>query len=129
MNKRDLKKFEKLLLERREQIVRGLDTMKGDLLYQKMTDRPTSDVDAAAEIGTDSFERETALRVYRNESEELREIDEALKRIEDGSYGTCQGTGNPIPKKRLEAFPTARYCVEYQAELEKEARIQGIRTY
>lgn len=125
MNKKDLKKFEKLLKERREEITEGLDRMKGDLLYQKMTDRPTGDVDAAAEIGTDSFERETALRVYGNESEELYEIDQALKRIEEGNYGVCEGTGKPIPKKRLEAFPTARYCVEYQAELEKSARSQG----
>ncbi|MFP4502575.1 MAG: TraR/DksA family transcriptional regulator [Candidatus Hydrogenedentota bacterium] len=127
MNKRDLKKFEKLLLKRREEILAGLDSMRGDLLYQKMTDRPTGDVDAAAEIGTDSFERETALRVYGNEAEELREIDAALERINEGTYGVCEGTGKPIPKKRLEAFPTARYCVEYQAELEKDSRTQGWR--
>ncbi len=127
MNKRDLKKFEKLLLQRREEILAGLDSMRGDLLYQKMTDRPTGDVDAAAEIGTDSFERETALRVYGNEADELREIDAALDRIKEGTYGVCEGTDKPIPKKRLEAFPTARYCVEYQAELEKDSRRQGWR--
>ncbi len=122
MTERDLKKFEKLLLQQRSRITQDMNNLRDDVLYQRFSDRPMADPNSAADVGTDSFERETALRVVGNEAKELNEIDDALKRIEDGTYGICEGTGKPIPKKRLEAFPAARYCVEYQAELEKEAQ-------
>jgi len=47
------------------------------------------------------------------------EIDDALDRIENGTYGICEGTGQPIPKERLEAIPWARYCTVYASLLEK----------
>lgn len=123
MTKKELAKFEKLLIEERDRIVFGLNSLKGDVLYQPLSDRSTADPNAAADIGTDSFERETALQVVGNESRELYEIEQALLRIKNDTYGICEGTGNPIPKKRLEVFPAARYCVEYQAELEKSGRL------
>jgi len=49
----------------------------------------------------------------------LREIDDALGRIEHRTYGICEGTGKPIPKTRLEAQPWAKYCVEYARMLEQ----------
>jgi len=49
----------------------------------------------------------------------LTEIDEALRRIEEGTYGICEGTNKPIPKARLEAQPWARYCVEYARMIEE----------
>lgn len=123
MTKKELEKFEKLLIEERDRIVHGLNSLKGEVLYQPLSDRSTADPNAAADIGTDSFERETALQVVGNESRELYEIEQALLRIKNGTYGICEGTGKPIPKKRLEVFPAARYCVEYQAELEKSGRL------
>ena len=122
MNKRELKKFQKLLLAERERLLEGVTKLKGDVLYRPMSDRYTADPSSAAEVGTDSFERETALRVVGTESEELYEIEEALKRIEDGSYGVCLGTGEAIPSARLEAFPAARYCIQFQEEIEKMGR-------
>lgn len=123
MTKKELEKFEKLLIEERDRIVHGLNSLKGEVLYQPLSDRSTADPNAAADIGTDSFERETALQVVGNESRELYEIEQALLRIKNGTYGICEGTGKPIPKKRLEVFPAARYCVEYQAELEKSGQL------
>lgn len=122
MTRKEMQKFEKLLLAERERILNGLNSLKGEVLYQPLTDRSMSDPNAAADVGTDSFDRETALQVVGNEARELYEIDQALQRIKDGTYGICEGTGKPIPKKRLEVFPAARYCVEYQAELEKSGR-------
>jgi RNA polymerase-binding protein DksA len=122
MTKKELKKFEQLLLAERERILRGIAGLRGEVLYQPLSDRPMADPNAAADVGTDSFERETALRVYGNEAKELEEIDDALDRIQRGNFGVCEGTGKPIPKKRLEVFPAARYCVEYQAELEKTGK-------
>jgi RNA polymerase-binding protein DksA len=51
----------------------------------------------------------------------LREIDDALERIEQGTYGICEGTGKPILKARLKAQPWARYCVDYARLLEQRA--------
>ena len=120
MNKRDLKKFENLLLAERARLLKGVTAMEEDVLYQPADLTKDSDVTSLAEVGTDSFERETARTLAKTETERLFEIDEALKRIQEGTYGICEGTGKPIPKKRLEAYPTARYCVEYQEKLEEE---------
>ncbi len=122
MDEQETKRFEKLLLAERDRILRGMNALRGDVLYQTAADRPSADPAAAADIGTDSFDRENALRRVGAESKELYEIDEALDRIKKGTYGICEGTGEAIPTKRLEAFLAARYCVAYQAELEKQER-------
>lgn len=122
MNKRDLKKFENLLIRERERILSGMRKLHRDTLYQPASDNSSSDLTNYAEVGTDNFEREVALRVASNESDSLYEIEEALKRVESGTYGICEGSGKPIPRKRLEVFPAARYTIEYQEKLEKEGR-------
>ena len=122
MNKKDLNKFKKLLLTERDRILKGVQNMERDVLYQAVDSSKDTDVTSLAEVGTDAFERETAPTLAGAESERLYEIDQALERIEKGTYGICEGTGEPIARKRLEAFPAARYCIEYQEELEKERR-------
>lgn len=72
-----------------------------------------------ADIGTDTYEQEFSLGLMDSERRLVREILDALKRIERGTYGICEGTGQPIPKGRLEANPWARYCVEYASLLEQ----------
>ena len=72
-----------------------------------------------ADIGTDNYEQEFALGLLDSERKLLREINEALQRIEDGTYGICEGTGEPIPRARLEANPWARYCVAYARLIEQ----------
>lgn len=72
-----------------------------------------------ADIGTDTYEQEFSLGLMDSERKMVREILDALKRIEQGTYGICEGTGKPIPKGRLEANPWARYCVEYASLLEQ----------
>ncbi len=127
MNKRDLKKFEKQLLAERSRICSGINTLRADTLYQQGTEEHVVDPDDSAEAGTDSNQFETAMRLADSESELLSEIDAALDRVRNGTYGICEGTEKPIPKARLEAFPAARYCVEYQAELEKQGVMGGYR--
>jgi RNA polymerase-binding transcription factor DksA len=80
----------------------------------------SADLASYAETGTDNFSLETALNIASNESEWLQNIGDALRRIEDGSYGTCEMCEQPIPRKRLEFFPSAKYCVGCQSKLEKE---------
>jgi DnaK suppressor protein len=80
-----------------------------------------------ADAGSDAYDRDFALSLLSQEQDSLYEIDEALKRIENGTYGICEMCGKAIPHARLEALPFTRYTVECQAELEKRSRFQRIR--
>ena len=64
-----------------------------------------------ADMGATSFERDHELTVVNNEREKLAQIDRALARIADGTYGTCESCGNPIGKMRVMAFPRATLCL------------------
>lgn len=122
MNKKDAKKFQKLLLDEQEKLSEGIKKLGQDTLYQPVTDN-VSDVASYAEVGTDSFERETALNIASGESARLREISDALRRIDDGSFGVCEGCEAEIARKRLEVFPSARYCIECQSKLERNGTL------
>lgn len=70
------------------------------------------------DVATETAEREKDLSVLEHIDAQLREVTDAFQRLDDGRYGICEGTGEPIPDERLEAEPTARYTVEYKARLE-----------
>ncbi len=123
MTKKELAKFEKLLLDERHRLLTSIKTIEDASRNESVRDSG-GDFSSYAETGTDSFELETALNIASAESDRLSEIDEALQRIKDGTYGICEGTGEPIPKKRLEVFPAARFSIEHQAQLEREQRGQ-----
>lgn len=72
-----------------------------------------------ADLGSDEFQYETMIHLVGSESEYLYEIEEALGRIEDGTFGTCQDGDHPIALPRLEAVPTARLCIQCQEQQEK----------
>ncbi len=72
-----------------------------------------------ADIGSDNFEQEFTFGLIQSERALLGEINEALQRIENGTYGICAATGKPISKARLKAKPWAKYCYEYELELER----------
>ncbi len=74
-----------------------------------------------ADVGTETFEREKDLSILEQVDSELADVEYALKRLDDGTYGTCEVDGKPIPEERLEAMPAARLCLEHQAEAEREA--------
>lgn len=74
-----------------------------------------------ADVGTETFEREKDLSILEQVDAELADVEYALKRLDDGTYGTCEVDGKPIPEERLEAMPAARLCLEHQAEAEREA--------
>ncbi|GAB4175352.1 MAG: hypothetical protein Fur0032_15120 [Terrimicrobiaceae bacterium] len=80
-----------------------------------------------ADAGSDAYDRDFALSLLSQEQDSLYEIDEALKRIDQGTYGICEMSGKAIPHQRLEALPFTRYTVECQAELEKRNRFQRVR--
>ncbi len=78
-----------------------------------------------ADLGTETFEREKDLSILENVEAELTDIEHALARISDGSYGTCEACGRPIGEERLEAMPATRMCLEDQAAAERQARSAG----
>lgn len=73
-----------------------------------------------ADAGSDSYDRDFALNLISQEQDALYEIEEALKRVEAGTYGVCEMSGEKIPVARLEALPFARFTVECQEQLEKQ---------
>ena len=75
-----------------------------------------------ADAATDSFDRDLVLGLASFEQGGLYEIDAALRRIDDGTYGVCELTRRPIPWKRLEAVPWARFCVEAERRVEGDDR-------
>src|SRR5215471_11922112 len=80
-----------------------------------------------ADAGSDAYDRDFALSLLSQEQDALYEIDQALKRIELGTYGKCEMSGKHIPHARLEAIPFARFTVECQSQLEKQNRASRVR--
>src|SRR5438445_13234920 len=80
-----------------------------------------------ADAGSDAYDRDFALSLLSPEQDALYEIDQALKRIEVGTYGICEMSGKPIPHTRLEAIASARFTVECQSQLEKQNKPPRVR--
>jgi len=80
-----------------------------------------------ADAGSDAYDRDFALSLLSQEQDALYEIDQALKRIELGTYGKCEMSGKPIPHARLEAIPFARFTVQCQSQLEKQSKASRVR--
>jgi RNA polymerase-binding protein DksA len=75
-----------------------------------------------ADIGTETFEREKDLSIIERVEAELADVEHALRRLDEGTYGTCEACGKPIGDARLDAMPAARLCLDDQARAEREAR-------
>lgn len=120
VSKADVKRFQKMLIEERDRLMTSIRNIEEASRTESGHDNG-ADLSSFAETGTDNFNLETALNIASSESERLRDVMDALVRIEKGTYGVCEGSGKPIPTKRLEAFPSARYCLEYQELMEKES--------
>jgi RNA polymerase-binding protein DksA len=74
-----------------------------------------------ADVGTETFEREKDLSILERVEAELDDVEHALTRLDDGTYGTCEACGRPIGDERLEAVPAARFCVDDQSVAEGQA--------
>ncbi|MHC4396792.1 MAG: TraR/DksA family transcriptional regulator [Planctomycetota bacterium] len=114
----EIAKIKVLLLEKRNEILGNVISMEDETLRRQRSDLSNTPIHMA-DIGTDNFDLENTLHLVESERKILTAIDDALGRIEEGTYGICEGSGEPIPKERLEAIPWARYCVAYASRLEK----------
>lgn len=126
MDKRKLKHYEKLLLTKRKEIVEELESIKKALSdgYEsggEITSYPSH----VADIGTDSSEMETLSLIITTVSQMLNDIDEALSKITDGTYGICEICGKEINPERLEFIPHTKLCIKCKEK--EDNSVRGIR--
>jgi RNA polymerase-binding protein DksA len=110
---KQISEFKERLLALRDRVSGEYSTLSRDNVAANQRDASLSDQ------GTDTFDREMELNMMGSEQEVLFEIDAALRRIEKGTFGICELTGQPIDIERLNALPYVRYTVRAQSELEK----------
>ncbi len=116
----DLEAFRKLLLDKRSELVGNVRSLEDGALNKNGTNSDNSHMPIhMADVGSDTWEQDFALELMATERELLREIDAALERIENKTFGVCEATGQLITKARLLAKPWARYCIEYARQKEK----------
>ncbi len=113
----DIKYFEKLLIERKQQILKNLDVAKLEL--QDLQNVEINDDGDYASLCTDNMIEKA---IQEKQEKELVEIEEALKKIENGEYGICEMCGEPIKPLRLKIKPFAKYCIICREIVEKEPK-------
>ncbi len=116
------KRYHRLLVDLRSHLTEDIERHSEETLKRSAKD-DAGDLSAygqhMADAGTDTFDRDFALSMVASEQEALSEIDAAIKRIHDGSYGICEISQKPIAKERLLAVPFTRYSAEAQKDLER----------
>ncbi len=125
MSDAQLEEFKQGLLDKRRELVGDVDNLTAEALRFRRSEA-AGDLSSMpihmADIGSDNWEQEFTLGLIGNERALLREIDDALQRIADRTYGVCLGTGKRIALSRLRAKPWAKYCIEY-ARLHEQGRL------
>ncbi|MGQ9476455.1 MAG: TraR/DksA family transcriptional regulator [Actinomycetota bacterium] len=124
MNKKKLAAFKKILLREKEILEKQYhDLEQGNLLASQSDfsgEMPFEEEYAAS--GTSTFERERDLSLSENVKDLLQKVNEALERIDNGTYGICEMCGLPIPEERLEALPYANLCISCKQKEEQAMR-------
>jgi RNA polymerase-binding protein DksA len=109
--------FRRSLLQKRKALQDEIDHLQSELSDENreestgggLSELPTHPADQ----GTDMYDRELTMSMIERQQAERAEVDAALQRIEDGTFGICEGTGEPIEKRRLKARPWSRYSLAY----------------
>ena len=118
LSSKELEMFRDLLLEKRRELVGDMSSMEREALRSATGTNLSNLPMHMADQGTDNYEQEFTLGLVEKDRQLLREINRALAKILDGTYGICEGTGKPITKARLEVQPWAKYSIEYARQLE-----------
>lgn len=115
MSKEDLEYFKNLLLKKRADITKNIEYLR-TVVLDSTTKEASGDHSSysyhMADQGTDAMEREKAFLFASRDEKYLKQIDDALERIENGTYGLCRVTGKLISRERLEAVPTTTISFE-----------------
>jgi RNA polymerase-binding transcription factor DksA len=117
----ELERFKELLLKKRAEICGDVRSLTDEALNRSGNshgDQSTMPIHMA-DLGTDNWEQEFTLGLIANEQAVVREIDEALERVRNQTYGMCLATHKRITKARLRAKPWAKYCIEYERAREE----------
>lgn len=121
-SKKDLTEFKKLILKKKSDTVDQIKHMSEDTM-KKSPKEAAGDISSytyhMADIATDTYDREFTMSLASNDRALMYEIDEALKKISDGTYGVCEECKDLISKVRLKAIPYARLCLKCQEKKEK----------
>lgn len=116
-----LKKQKQRLIELRSMLLDQMDSVaEGSLRVRPEGSEASAFGMHQADAGSDAYDRDFALSLLSQEQDSLYEINEALKRIDLGTYGICEMSGKQIPEIRLEALPFTRFTVECQAQIERQ---------
>jgi RNA polymerase-binding protein DksA len=122
LTEEEIAHYRELLHEKRKEMLGDVNHIEDEALKKSRLDA-SGDLSSMpihmADIGTDNYEQEFSLNLLDSERKILREIEFALARIDEESFGICEITGRGISKARLEARPWARYCIEYAKLVEK----------
>lgn len=125
MNKDELAKLKEKLEMQRRRIVSGIDRIERNTLNKSQRDS-SGDLSGytfhMADQATDNFDTEFSLDLASNEQKLLNEIEDAIKKVDDGTFGLCEECNKPIAVKRLNAVPYARCCIKCQEKSEKRVR-------
>ncbi len=125
LTKIKLDKYRALLLAKRAELFGDVQSMENEALRSEsggLSNTPQH----LAEQGSESYDQSLSLNLAAQDRRVIKEIDEALKRIEDGTYGLCELTNLPIPEERLDEIPWARYTIEAARQLEQRSPIIGM---
>lgn len=122
MRKTDLQRFRKLLLDEKERVMQSLAQHEKVIKHTDLTGLEAGKAHSnhMADQGSDEFLYETTIRFANAEGRYLYSIEEALSRIEDGTYGRCLGCGKAINVERLKRLPYTRLCIECKEKEEAE---------
>lgn len=112
----------RLLEQEHERLALVREGFEEEHLHEESEDDSTSELSHlnqhAADIGSETFEREKEFSILEQVEAELADIDRALRRLDNGTYGRCELCRQPIDDERLEAMPATRFCVAHQVEAE-----------
>ncbi|MGA9117008.1 MAG: TraR/DksA C4-type zinc finger protein [Bacteroidota bacterium] len=115
-SQKELARFREMIREKKRETLEELDTLKESMMDVTTGEyvSESSTYSLHMEQGTDAMEREKTFLFASRGSKFVSQLDDALARIEDGTYGVCRVCGLLVPKERLEAVPTAQTCAEYK---------------
>ncbi len=111
--------------DRLERVRRAVEGEEGPESQQDALNELSLSDQHPADLGSETFERTKDYGILESVRGELADVEHALRRLEAGTYGTCEACGRPIAPARLEAIPAARFCLEDQARAERDARTAG----
>jgi RNA polymerase-binding protein DksA len=126
LSRRELEEFRKMLEEERERLTEELEAMEEhapDVEEQVGMDIGGGYDEDLADVASSTFEREKGLALESSVQAMLAQVEEALSRIDDGSYGVCQRCGEPIDAARLRVLPYATLCIRCK-ELEEKSPVR-----